>query len=151
MRVNGSDCRIEAAIGDAPQPDAPVIVGDVFDEVVYGIVGIGAFIDVLGLERVKDLGAILDKDAFGVARSTHVLIGEDIAILDEFRRSPVVSVSIRAVRARAGAGSFQQDRVFVVSVLGYIDGSIEADSVPHGDPVLVFGVFVFLGLRARLG
>src|SRR5579862_3878689 len=133
MGVDRSDSRVEATIGDPPQTDAPVIVGDVLDEVIYGIVGIGAFIDVLGLERVKELGAILDEDAFGVARSTHILIGEDIAILDEFRRSPVAPISIRAVRARAGAGSFQQDRVFVGSVLWYIDGGIEADSVPHGD------------------
>src|SRR5262249_27255228 len=106
MGVDGSYGGVEAAVGDAPQADAPVIAGDTLDEIVDGIVGIGTLVDVLGLERVDELGANVDEDAFGMAHTAHILIGEDIAILNEFRRAPVTPEFVRAVRPRAGGPSF---------------------------------------------
>ena len=73
-----------AAVGNAQQTDAAVVVRNVFDEPVDAVVGVRAFIDGLGIVRVANW-PLHDEFAFRAVAAANVLKDEDVAFRNHFR------------------------------------------------------------------
>src|SRR5438045_35089 len=110
MGIDRADARIESGIGDTPQPDASVVVGNILDEILDRIVGVGALIYIVRLQGIDEERAIIDEDAFRFAHTAYILIGKDVAVVDELARATrTVSIRVRSVWASAIGRTFQED------------------------------------------
>src|ERR1041385_1228568 len=102
MRIDRADARIEPGIGDTPQTDASVVVGNVLDKIVDRIVGVGALIYIVRFEGIDEQRAIIHKDAFRSPQSAHILVGKDITVVDELARTTrAVAIGLWSIRAGA--------------------------------------------------
>src|SRR5208283_3722136 len=118
------------------------------------VVGIAAFIHVLGGLFHIDVGVHLLEFALGEIAAAHVLIDEDIAGLFELiGGAEVFLVLVFSVGGHAVRRAVHQERIGLRRVFGNIDGGEEFLPVAHGDAVLELGVVrpdvVFLFLRRR--
>jgi hypothetical protein len=78
--------REKAGVGDAPNADPAVVVGNVFDQPIDGVVGVRALIHVFrAAQRVLAHGNI-HEDAFGEIPAANILIDEDEALSRERTR-----------------------------------------------------------------
>ncbi len=150
VRIEQRHQRQKAVVGDPDRADPAVRLGDVFDEPVDRVPGVGRMIDVAGVERaaqrpvdhVVPLGPVL---------AAHVLEDPDVAVLDDDVRRVVVSVEHRAeVRARdvarqslgvVGCPGQEQTGSPFRRGLRHQDDGVELHPVAHGDvhdaPVVV--------------
>ena len=152
MGVDDGGRRIEAWVGDAPYAHLVVVVGDVLEQELDGVVGVGCVVDVLGGFLVVDVGAHLDKIALAHPAATHVLVDKDVAAFFKLiRGAKVLWILILAVRGDAIGGPVHQERVRTASgILGHIDRGEQVLAVAHGNAELVLGVVgadVILGRR----
>ncbi len=78
MRVNGSHGGVEARIGDAPDADASIVVGNVLDEPVDAVIGVTGLVNIAGSFFVRDVGTHVLEGAFAEELSAHVLVDKDV-------------------------------------------------------------------------
>src|SRR5262249_43632156 len=83
VTVDGSRRSIEPWIGNSPNSDPAIVVGEILNEPVDGVVGIRAFIDVLGPVLLRQMWAYVHELAFGIVASTDILKDEDVAFFIE--------------------------------------------------------------------
>ena len=144
----------EAWLGDAPDADLASVAGDVFDEPIDGVVGVGAFVGVLrgfldGLLRTGD-GDI----AFTHVAAADVLVDEDEFFAGEERRGTEVGGELVFTVGGAIVGrALHEDGIFFAfhDFFGNVDGGEEFDAVAHGDFVLVLGVVFADVLHGHFG
>ncbi len=143
---------VEAGVGDAPHADAPVVIGDVFDEPVDGVVGVSALVGV-GVGLLDGLvGADFGPFAFRHVAAADILVDEDEAVLHEFvGGSDGGAIEVGAVGSHAVGGPVEKDGVGFGFVFWGVDGDEEADAVAHGDAEFMFGVVFADGVRGRGG
>ena len=147
----------EAGIGNSPDAGVAVIVGNILEQPVDGVVKVGAVVDVLFGFFVVDVRAHLDERALGHVAAAHVLVDENVSRLVEVGRGTELrAVEVDAIWRNAIRSAIDQERVGVRSVLGNVDSGEEADAVAHGDTVFIFRVMRFgvefgRGVGASLG
>ncbi len=83
----------EAAVGDSVDAHFAVVVGDVFDEPVHGVVSIVGFVGLLGIVGVVLRGE--EEGAFGFESAAQILPDKDVAVGGEFL--PAVRYPVGAV------------------------------------------------------
>ncbi len=64
MRVDDAGRGKEAGIGNSPDANAAIVVGDIFQQPVDGVISVGAVIDVVVRRLIVDMRPHLDKCAF---------------------------------------------------------------------------------------
>jgi hypothetical protein len=132
---------MEAGIGDSPYAHLAVVVGNLLEQEVDGVMGIGGVVHILGRFLVVDVRMHLDKVALAHPAAAHVLIDKDVTALFELlRRAEVFWILIFAVGADVIGSAVHEERVWASGVLGDIDGREEALAVAHGNTELVLGV-----------
>ena len=110
----------KAVVGDAEDADLAVGLGDVLDQPVDGVVGVGGFVDGRGVQRAVE-GAVHDVVALGAVLAADVLDDADVAAFDDHVGGVVVAVQDGPeVRAGGMAG----ERVGVVGRAGEQDGRV---------------------------
>ncbi len=82
MRMQQSERRGEPVVGDSVDAHFAVVVGDVFDEPVHGVVGIVGFVGLLGILRVVLRGE--QKNALGFESAAEILPDKDVSVGGEF-------------------------------------------------------------------
>ena len=92
MRVDHAGGGVEAGIGDAPHADLAVVVGDVLDQPLDGVVGVGAFVGVLRAALDGAVRRHVDELAFGHVAAADVLVDEDVTPLCRTARRGRASV-----------------------------------------------------------
>ncbi len=131
---------IESGIGDAPDADLAVVVGDVLEQPVHGVVHVGAFIGFAGL-RMVDMGAHFNKLPLRLVAAADVLQDEDVAGAGEgFGGAEARGILIFAVRGDAVGSAGHEKGIGFGGVFGDVNGGEELDAVAHGDAELIFGV-----------
>ena len=112
VRIDDGRRGIEAGVRDSPDADLTVVVGNVLEEVVDGVVGIGGVIHVLGRLLVVDVRTHLDIVALAHPAASHILIDEDVAALFELLGgAEVMRILVFAVRANAIGSTVHEERV----------------------------------------
>lgn len=117
MSGEGTESGVSAGITDSPDSDVFVVLRNVFDEVVDGVVSVGAFIEVSGhrsgavvLESGLELGANIDKIAFRHILSSNILIGEDVSGFGKFfGASETAFIVFEPVGASGVGGALEKD------------------------------------------
>ena len=135
---------VEAGLRDAVHADFGGVVGNVLDEPVDGVVGVGALVGIFGAALDRLVGADDDVIAFAHVAAADVLVGEDEFFAgEEFGGAEGGAVLVGAVGRDVVAGALEHDGVGLVvgeGVLGDVDGGEELDAVAHGDAVFELGV-----------
>jgi hypothetical protein len=141
MRIDHTHRRVETGIRDAEDANFTVVVGDVFDEPIDRVVGIGVFVSVFGA-FVGIEGANVNVLAFGAVAPADVLRDEDELILGESqeRTGDVGGVVIGAVRLECVRGASKNDGPRVGVVFGNVNAREKVNAVAHGNAVFVFGI-----------
>ncbi len=132
---------VEAGIGDAPHADLAVVVGDVVNEPLDGVVGVGAFVGILGAALDGAVRRHVDEIAFGHVAAADVLVDEDELLAAEFiRRAEGGLVVLHAVGPDAVGRAGQHDGIGFGGVLGDVDAGEEALAIAHGNLEFVLGI-----------
>src|SRR5689334_8251420 len=122
MSANQTGGRIEARIGDAPHPYLAVVVGNVLDEPIDAVVGIGALIDVGRPAMSVLFGPHVRKSSFRHPAAAHILVDENIlAFRVELRWAEAGSITVLAVRRDTVRCAVEQDRPWFGCLLGHIN------------------------------
>ena len=160
MRIQQRHDDGEALVGGADHADAAVGLGDVFDQPVDGVVGVGGVVGAGGVEAAVHGRRRHEVGAFGAVLAADVLIDADVAGLDEdlvgevelvdhagdvFARGRVAACSGgRRGGADAGGGAIGcgtgggvvggagEDDGHVRCAFGDDDDGVELDAVAHG-------------------
>ena len=82
VRMDERHERQKAVVGDAEDADLAIGLGNVFDEPVDGVVGVGGLVDGRGVLRAVE-GAVHDVVAFGAVLAADVLDDADVAAFDD--------------------------------------------------------------------
>ena len=91
VRMDERHQRQEAVVGDAEDADLAVGLGNVLDQPVDGVVGVGGFVDGGGVVRAVE-GAVHDVVALGAVLAADVLHDADVAAIDDDVDGVVVAV-----------------------------------------------------------
>lgn len=141
MSIDEPRGSVKTRIGDPPHAHAAVVIGNIFDQPVDGVPGIGGLVEILGPglhHLVRTHVLIL---SLGHPTAAHVLINEDVAFLFEQEgRAHGVAIAIAAVRDHAVGCARKQDGIRLGEILGHIDGREKPDAVTHADGALILGV-----------
>ena len=81
MGVDGTDSRIEAGVGDAPEADTRIVVRDIFDEVINCVVGVCALIDIVWACLDLQLWADVYECSLRWPLTADILKREDVAAI----------------------------------------------------------------------
>ena len=84
MGVDGTDSRIEAGVRDAPEADTRIVIRDIFDEVIDGVVGVCALIDIVWAGLDLQLWPDIYKGSLRWTLTADILKCEDIAPIVQF-------------------------------------------------------------------
>ena len=123
-RVGARDRRggVKTWVGDAENPDAPVVALDVLDEPVDRIVRIGRFIDVGGAWRPGQLRPDVLEGALAHVAAAHVLEHQDVPVLEHVAKGADLA---RELVHPGGLGvvrsAVDEDGVGPARVLRYVD------------------------------
>src|SRR5581483_1580397 len=82
MGVDQRHGRRPAGIGDAPHADAPIVVGNILEQPLNGVVGVGALIRALGIGG-RARRALHDECPLRFESAAQVLEDEDVAVGDQ--------------------------------------------------------------------
>src|SRR4051794_16689742 len=132
MRIDRAGGGVKTRIRDAVEADAAVVVWDVFDHPVDGVVGIGRFVDrcllVLG-----DLGSDLDKLAFAHPPPTHILVNKDVSLSRKESVRPEARFErVLAVRGHGIWRAVEHDRVTTCDLaLRLVDSGKQLYAIAH--------------------
>src|ERR1700722_190771 len=147
MRIDAGGLCEETGIGDAEDADAAGVVGNIFDEPGDGVVGVGAFVDQLGI-FVVDHGAGHDESAFGFIAAANIFEDEDVAVFDEFGVAGVDAVGVGFVDPVGS--TFHQDRQRSGGIFGREDYGVEFYAVANGDHHFFTGELRLVGVLRRI-
>jgi|SRR5579863_625413 len=132
---------VVAGIGDAPDADFAVVVWEIVDQPVDGVIGIGAVIEVAGAVKVGFVRADVYKRAFGHVAAADVLVDENESLcFGGFGRADADAVVISSVWGDRVGRALHQDRIFLRRVLRDVDACEQTDAIAHGDAEFVLGV-----------
>src|ERR1700733_11173324 len=141
----------EPVVGDSIDAHLAVVVGDVFDEPVHGVVGIVGFVRLLGI-----LGVVLrgeEKGAFGFESATEILPDKNVSVGGEFLPTiggPVGAVFFRVfvevlLGENAVRGACEQDGQGL-GLIGFNDDyGLQVHTVAHGDHEFLHAVVALWG------
>ena len=146
VRIGERHRRRPAVVGHAEHPGAAVVRGHVLHEPIDRVVGVGRFIDCLGVVPMRRVahGALHHELAFRLVAATDVLKREDVAVVIPTRRDARPRIGDPVGRAA------EENRSRRRGGFRYVDLGIEAHAVAHrhhrGD---VRELRAVVGLRAR--
>ena len=85
MRIWQGGCRIKPWIGYPVHTHASVVIGNILNEPFNGVVGIGAFVNIIwvGWIITWNVGAHIVKRTITHITATHILVGQDVSIPDQ--------------------------------------------------------------------
>src|SRR2546427_746898 len=102
MRIWHSGCHIKSRIRNSVHARFAIVVGNVLQQPVDGVVGVGTFIHILGVFFVILVWRHLDKGSITLKAASHILIDENKSISDEARRrTEMLAVVVCSVRSNA--------------------------------------------------
>jgi len=129
MRLDRRHDRRPPVVRHAEHADAAVVVADVLDQPVDGVVGVGAFIDRL---RVAGLagGTLHHEVALGPELPANVLVNEDVALV---RERLVVGVEVAGSALNSVGRAFEDNRQRPGLAARREDLGMQALAVAHGD------------------
>src|SRR5205823_3315036 len=117
-----------------PEADPAVVVRDCLDEIRDGVVGVGALVDVVGLERIDELRPVVNEYPFRMAQPPDVLVCEDIAVLDKLSRAEhAPAIGIGPVWPRAIRRALEKNGMPAGLTLRNVNGGVKAGAVAHRD------------------
>ncbi len=148
----------EPVVGDAENAHLGVAFGNILDQPVDGVVGVGRFVDRGGILRpvqwpvhhVIAFGAILAADVFDhadIAAFEDHVGGVVIAVE---RRSEVGAVQVGGLRVGAVRSAREQDGGMLRAIRNEDDG-MQLHAVPHGNHGLASRIVEARGGRFQLG
>ena len=124
----------EARRRDAPRADATVVVRDVLDQPVDRVVGVGAFVDVLGAVLDVDVRRHVLEVALRHEPPARVLVDEDETVVAEPRRGTEPGrVLVGAVGRDAVRRARHHDRIAAARVARRVDRREELHAVASAD------------------
>ena len=137
MGINEGHGGEPAAIGDAEEAGASIVVFDVFHEPVDGVVGVGGLVNGTGFGFVAERAGH-DELAFGLVASADVLEDEEVAFAGEvflagFEEGFGAGVAV-------GGALDEEGEFFGGGGGGAVEFGVEFYAVAHGDHVIGFGV-----------
>ena len=140
MRMDDAGGDVEAGLGNTDHAGAPVVVRDVLQQPVDGVVGIRALVDFFrSLGRIE--GPHLLELPFRHVAAARVLIDEDEAVfLKVLGRPERARILIDAVWRDAVRRAGDQERVLLGGVLRHIHGGEKPRPVTHRDHVFILRV-----------
>ena len=133
MRVDAGHHGEESGIADAQHADFAAVVGDVLQQPVDGVAGVGGFVDV-GFGGVRDDGAIHHELATGTVAAADVLEDEDVAAGGELGLAGCDAV--RRCFGDAVGCALHEERQWRAGLLaagGAEDDGVQLDAVARGD------------------
>ena len=108
MGVDGTDSRIEAWVRDAPEADTRIVIRDIFDEVIDGVVGVCALIDIVWAGLDLQLWPDVYECSLRWPLTADILKREDIApIVQLFGATDISTIGIGAIRSCAIRSALQ--------------------------------------------
>ena len=132
MRVDHAHGDQKTVVGNTVQADPAVIVRNIFNQPIDGVVGVGAFIHAFRVGGIVD-GPQHDEFSFGGVAAANVLEHEDITVGHHrivARQHPTVAV----VRTGDSIGSaFEENGKWLGGVPGRVDFGVKADAIAHRD------------------
>ncbi len=132
VRLDHRHGRQPAAVGNSQHAHASVVVRNVLEQPVDGVVGVGALVD--GLRVVRVAGPAQHHElAFGFVTPANILEDEDVT----FRNQLAVVLelggdSFLVVRHPVGR-ALENERQRLRSVLGRVDFRVQVHAVTHGN------------------
>ena len=143
MRINHPSTGVEAWVRDPRHSDLAIVIGDLLDQPVDGVVGVRTLIDLLR-RLLGEMRSHVDKLTFRHPPPSHVLVNEDVAGFAELgRRSQIISVLVNAVRLHVVRRSRHQKRIRPTRILRNVDRREQPFPVTHRNPVFVLRVMCF--------
>jgi hypothetical protein len=156
MRVQQGQGSGEAAVGDSVDAQFAVVVGDVFDEPIHGVVSIVGFVGLFWIFGVVLRGE--EKGAFGFESAAQILPDKDVAVGGEFLptvRYPIGAVLLGAfvevlLSENAIRGAREQDGEGL-GLIGFGDhDGLQVHPVAHGDHEFLNAVVTLWGCGRRV-
>jgi len=151
--VDRPGCRVKARVGDAINTDSSIVVTDVFDQPVHGVIRITAFVDVLRPFLVLNLGPDVYKRSFGHVAAADILGDCNIPVTSKplCLRADKGRIHCFPVRRRTVGSSCHENRVILRRVLRCVDGGEKLHAVTHRDHILMFVIMIDDGKRLLRG
>src|SRR6202041_634033 len=152
VRIDQRHQRREAVVGNAENADFTVGLGEIFDQPVDGVVGVGGVIGVRGIQRPVQR-PVHDVVALGTILTAHVLDDADVAAFDDDVSGIVVAfenwaevrtVGVRSQVARVVRRGRGKDGGGV-RAFGGEDDRVESYAVAHRDHYIAAGVVEEVG------
>ena len=141
--VDHAHGRFPAGIGNAPLPDAPVVVRDVRKQPRNGVVGVAAFIHVVRTRLVGIVSPDQFELAVGLIAPPHILEYKDVPVaVEQLRRPEPLVIFLRTVGRDGVRRTLEQDGVGSGRIFGRVDDRELLRSVAHGNSVLSLAVVI---------
>src|SRR5215472_18698342 len=140
MRIDASGHGQKSRIGRTVDADTTVVFGDVSQQPVYGVPGVGAFVDEFGVMMIGH-GAAHDEGALGFVTATNVLKNENVAAGGKLGLVAIDrcgSVSVNAI-----GRALHEERKRSSVILGAQNDGVELDAIAHGNHHFFARVFEF--------
>ena len=119
----------QAVVGDPIHTYFPIIVGDVFHQPLYGIVGIRGLVGGLRILEIDPGGEL--EFPFGLEASPQILDDEDVAILRQFLRG--WRNLVWGLCGNSVGSPPDENRQRALLIDGREDHGLQVNSVAHGD------------------
>ena len=116
------------AVRDAKNPHFAIVVGDVFQQPIDGVVSVGTFINAVGDFRVARHAQHF-KLAFGKITPPNVLVDKNETFFGQFQ---VAALRGRRIGYAVGR-AHEQKREGLFAVFGNKNDGVQFDAVAHGD------------------
>ena len=130
---------IETGIADAPEADLAVVAGNIFDEPLDGVMGVGAFVNALS-SRSRLRPDVLE-GSLGHIAAAHVLINEDIAFFKKVSIWPeTLAKGVVLIGLNAIWRAHHQDGARIGGIFRRIHDGIQPYAVTHGYLATFFSV-----------
>ena len=147
MRLHQRHRGEPASVGDAENSGSAVVVGDVLDQPIDGVISVGSFVDRVGLGPVARR-ALHHELAFGIVAAADVLEHENEPFIGEL----LVAILERVFGLAPGEAvrrALHQQRQFRGGILRRVNEGVKANAVAHGDHD--FGFVPIGGVARRAG
>ena len=128
MRIDPGHCGEKARIRDTERTGSSIVVGDVLQEPLDCVVGVGSLIYAFRIRRVAQR-PLHDELALTPIPPTYILKDEDVAILPE---EPVI-IADHGVSRDSVRGSREEKGQRRLAGSRFADAGVERHAVPHRD------------------
>jgi len=131
---------VEPGIGNPRLTNFAIVSFDILEEELNRVVGVGAFVEILGT-LVGVVWAHIEECPLGHPAAPDILVNEDEAFFLEMGGWPQIqAVVVNTVRRDAVGRPVEHERESAGGVLGDIHGCEQLDPIAHRDLVFVLGV-----------